>query len=72
MQRISDAFHDSILSSECSSSKPVELMFVVDGSGSVGNAAFKQGLDWVKTVTKEIFNGRTGRAGLIQYSNIYS
>merc|ERR1739838_751629 len=57
---------------KCSSAKPVDLMFVVDGSGSVGDAAFKQGLDWVKTVTKEIFNGRTGRAGLIQYSSIYA
>merc|ERR1739838_175025 len=64
-----DLIEDGI---KCSSAKPVDLMFVVDGSRSVGNAAFKQGLDWVKTVTKEIFNDRTGRAGLIQYSNIYS
>ena len=47
-----------------------DILFVVDGSGSVGKKKFKKGIDFVNTVVKQFRVGKNeNRIGVIQFSS---
>ena len=56
--------------SDCPKTSTLDIIFVLDGSGSVGKQNFNGVKNWVKEVSNDFFNkDETTKIGVIQYSS---
>lgn len=56
--------------SECDSSTVIDLMFVIDGSLSIGNENFAFMLEWVKNVSNGFDITKPVQIGIVRYLSI--